>query len=87
MESGWSDIIRIAIDEPTWSDGLHSWQSNRLDSELKPNLFVFQQKQVDMGHRLAGQLIRSWNNDQMWWIDYSNIAITAYGQLNLQISN
>ena len=22
-----NDIIRIAIDEPTWSDGLHSWRS------------------------------------------------------------
>ena len=22
-----NDIIRIAIDEPTWRDGLHSWQS------------------------------------------------------------
>ena len=73
--------------EPTWSDGLHKLAVNWLDSELKPILFVFQQKQVDMDHRLTGQLINSWNNDQRRCTDYSNVAITAFGQPIQQIFN
>ena len=61
--------------------------TDQLDSELKPILFVFQQKQVDMGHRLTGQLINSWNNDQRRCIDYTNVAITAFGQPIQQIFN
>ena len=87
----WSKVSQRHHQSSYWWTYLKWWPSqlavNWLDSELKPILLWFQQKQVDMGHRLSGQLTNSWNNDQMLLIDYSNIAITAYGQFNLQISN
>ena len=84
----WSKVSQRHHQSSYWWTYLKWWPSqlavNWLDSELKPILCVFQQKQVDMDHGLAGQLNNSCTNDQWWWIDYSNVAITAYDQLNLQ---
>ena len=80
------DIISIAIVQLTLCEGFKGWQIS-LPSKLKPVICVFQQKQIDMDHGWANQLNNSCTNDQWWWIDYSNTAITAFGQLIQQIFN
>ena len=41
-----NDIIRIAIDEPTWSDGLHSWRSIDLIQSWSQSYLCFNRNRL-----------------------------------------
>ena len=41
------DIIRVAIDEPTWSDGLHSWRSIDLIQSWSQSYLCFNRNPHD----------------------------------------